>query len=173
VTTGFVLTVLEQVLGRYISDLMLRGTAKKRRAEVIVAVRDELRRSGGVIDEVSALQLAVRELDLLVEGGKALEWRDDELAIQQKRSLPRRRLNPEAAIRELQSSVERRRSELGLPAPQGSDELIDPALGPPVDPAAIESRRPADEEHGGSWRSRVMGLQEDVIRERRARTTDQ
>jgi hypothetical protein len=157
----FVLAVLENVLSRYIGDVLTNRRSERTRAEVIESVKVQLSRIGDVQKQVDALTIAVRELDFVVKNDKYLSWQGDVLAIEPPhRIVGRKQLDPQAAIKELQASVAQRRRELQQSYPK---EDSDPISVVDVD----QGTRTQDGSTATPWQERVVGLQSEIRRERR------
>lgn len=168
-----VLPILQRVVGDYVSNLLTQRTQQKTRAEVIAAMTHELDRAHAIGDQVAALAIAVRELDIIVRRDPSLEWSDDFLTVGQVRRGLRRTLPTTAeAIRDLELSVTSRRKELDLPMSDRRtvDPIMDdPDLIPPI-PQDHESGAPPDPRDAGSkWNDRLLSLSEETARERQRR----
>lgn len=156
----FVLAVLENVLSRYIGDVLTNRKSERTRAEVIDSVKVQLSRIGDVQKQVDALTIAVRELDFVVKNDKYLSWQGDVLAVEPpRRIVGRKQLDPQAAIKELQASVAQRRRELQQSYPNEDSDAI----------RVVDVDQGTTTQDGSTtpWQERVVGLQSEIRRERR------
>ena len=173
-----VLPIVQKVLTSYVTSVMTKRSTEKTRADLVNAVREELRSVAGIRDEVKALHAAVTELDVVVKADRNLGWRsdDDALVIRPPRSVLPRSLSVDDALQALQKSVAERRQELGLGRESDPPE---PAEGQrPVGavdddaelvPSGTPSPRPPDAPEPSAWQKRVLSLSEETRRERRQR----
>lgn len=178
-----VLTLIERVLSAYVSDLLGRRTRRRDREELLSLIRTEFRHRDLMVDEIAALKLAQRELELIVKNVPALRWSGDGLDITQP-TIARRLLRRPGTVvlGELRAAVEARRSELGLPATESPvedraallSEDVEMAVARSVEAATPTRRDPStmDGIAGGQWRDAVNSLRADVLRERRRRRNE-
>lgn len=164
-----VLTVLENVLSRYVGDVITKKRSARTRAEVIDIVKNELSHTEGMQQQINALTIAVRELDQVVKGDSFLQWHDGLLEVESpRRVIGRKPLDVEAAIGALRASVRERREELA----RAERQISKPT-------AADEIRLVEDKQQDRApttlspWQERVVGLQSEVRQERRKARRDQ
>jgi hypothetical protein len=115
---SFVLVILEKVLGDYISSVMTRQSRERTRAEVTQEIRREVRNLGEIQDDVAAIGIAVRELDLIVKGDATLDWSGpgDVLVLRPRRKgVLRKPFTTDDALTDLRNSIAERRAELQTP----------------------------------------------------------
>lgn len=185
-----VLPVIERVLGDYISSVLARRSSEKTRADVVATIRGELAGVAELRDEIKAMAVTMRELDLIVKRDPMLDWRqsDDALVMRQpRRWLGRGSITLEDAIDELRQNVADRRRELRLSESLAGDGKASTVLPNSFDPDSGISSPTASTESDlipppdgqvataptPSWRDRVVGLRSETAQERRRRAQDQ
>jgi hypothetical protein len=167
---GFVLPIIQQVIGGYIKDRLTTRQGSSSRAELIGMIERQLTDARILEQRVQAIEVAIRELDHLVRTDKDLAWQDDELVIQPIGRVRKVMPTPEDALSRLSESIAARRAELDLPTadahthtdlPKHSGNLQEGDLIPPI---------PQSEKSDTDWQLRLAGLPSQVLRERERRT---
>lgn len=112
---AIVLRVLERVLGDYVSSrLTHKSEPSLTRADVIALVKEEIATLVESREQLDAVAVAVRELDVLVRSDRFLRWDDTELKPATRHRLGIRAETATEALNALNDSVRARRLELGL-----------------------------------------------------------
>jgi hypothetical protein len=194
----FVLVILEKVLGDYISSVMTTRSRERTRAEVTQEIRREVRNLAEIKDDVAAIGIAVRELDLIVKGDATLDWSGpgDVLVLRPRRKgILRKPFTTDDALTDLRSSIAERRAELQAPVLTGTaqdkaandnDMEID-ILQEDREIAADVTLATSHSQHTDlmlaldkstaanppiPWRERVISLPMETVRERQRRVAD-
>jgi hypothetical protein len=110
---AFLLPIVQNVISKYISDVLINRRDAKTRSEVIETVRSQLSSLGEMRGQIDALTMAVNELDFLVRNTTSLHWQGQFLAVTVPPGIagdPRYAVND--VLAHLRSTVDQRRSEL-------------------------------------------------------------
>jgi hypothetical protein len=169
---GFVLPIIQQVIGGYIKDRLTTRQSSSSRAELISMIESQLTDARILEQRVQAIEVAIRELDHLVRTDKDLAWQNDELVIQPIGRVRKVMPTPEDALSRLSENIATRRAALDLPTagsntrtdlPQHDGSLQEGDLIPPT---------PKSEKSDIDWQLRLASLPSQVLRERERRTRD-
>jgi hypothetical protein len=178
------ISVLERVLGDYITETIEKRTSPMDRTELLRQISEGVKETADLRDQVDALTEAVRELDILMRQGAPLRWKGDQLVIEQPRhTLRRRDASPERALAQLREAIEVRRGQLqsavAATDTQGESDVVAqfPNVDLPNDQPSFRVPEPSQGQRApkrlGPWGHRVVDLESDVKRQRnRARGED-
>lgn len=165
---GFVLGLVQKVLGDYLTNVLTKRQGQRSRAELVGLIESQVQATQAIDAKVEAMSLAVRELDVIVKLDRGLSWQDDQLVVRPSGRLRKAPPSPQEALEQLVESVTARRRELGIPLPEGgqvsvrqAEEKAERAEGDLIAPDASTKAVAAMD-----LRAEVLGLPTEVIREK-------